>query len=89
MRRQPPGQLSRRSLEREIHPRHAGGDIFLVKNAALAAAIACLLLTLMLVGFTSRNEGCLPWQERVGYGDGPFGEGEDVSRCYGSRLPFH
>lgn len=59
-----------------------------VKNGALVAAIVGLLLGILLLGSTVRNEGCLPWQERVGYGDGTFGEGQDVSRCAGSRLPF-
>jgi hypothetical protein len=35
----------------------------------------------MLLALSARNDYCLPWQERVGYGDGPFGEGQDYSTC--------
>ena len=35
----------------------------------------------MLLALTAQNEYCLPWQERVGYGDGPLGEGQDFSTC--------
>jgi hypothetical protein len=59
-----------------------------MRKVALAAVIGVLLLAIVLLGTTAQNEGCLPWQERVGYGDGVFGDGEDVSRCSGSRLPF-
>jgi hypothetical protein len=56
-----------------------------VKFAAIAVLIA------LAVGFfaaTIKNEGCLPWQERVGYGGGPFSEEEGFSRCDGSWFPF-
>ncbi|HJW74351.1 MAG TPA: hypothetical protein VJ787_01600 [Thermoleophilia bacterium] len=76
------------SLEREIHRGYVGGDTLLVKNAAIATGIVALLLALLLLGATTKNEGCLPWQERVGVGDGVFGEGQDFSKCAGSRLPF-
>lgn len=59
-----------------------------MRKFALAALLAVLLVSIVLLGTTTQNEGCLPWQERVGYGDGVFGDGEDVSRCAGSRLPF-
>jgi hypothetical protein len=45
-----------------------------------------MLLAVVLLDLTAQNEGCLPWQERAGVGDGVFGEQEDVSRCSGSRL---
>ena len=77
-----------RSPEREIHHSHVDGDTLLVKKISIATGIVALLLALLLLGATTKNEGCLPWQQRVGYGDGTFGEGEDVSRCSGSRLPF-
>jgi hypothetical protein len=59
-----------------------------VKKAGIAALIVALGLAVVLLGLTAQNEGCLPWQERVGFGDGVFGEQDDVSRCSGSRLPF-
>jgi hypothetical protein len=71
-----------------MHGGDVAGDNLLVKKVALSAVIVVLFLALVLLGATTRNEGCLPWQERVGYGDGVFGDGEDVSRCSGSRLPF-
>ena len=59
-----------------------------VRKFAIAAAIAALFAAVMLLGATAQNEGCLPWQERVGISDGVFGEQEDITRCSGSRLPF-
>lgn len=47
-----------------------------------------LAIVIGLLATTVANEGCLPWQERVGYGDGTFGEQEDFSRCDGSWFPF-
>jgi hypothetical protein len=76
------------SPEREIRRGHVGGDTILVKKAAIAMSIVALLLALLLLGATTKNEGCLPWQERVGFGDGVLGEGADFSKCAGSRLPF-
>ena len=70
------------------HPRDPSSiaaTLFPVKLAMIAIAIA---LVFALLAFTVKNEGCLPWQERVGYGDGTFGEQEDVSRCDGSWFPF-
>jgi hypothetical protein len=59
-----------------------------VKRAGIAGLIVALALAVILLGFTAQNEGCLPWQERVGFGDGVFGEQDDVSRCSGSWFPF-
>ncbi|MDH4178808.1 MAG: hypothetical protein OEV72_14660 [Thermoleophilia bacterium] len=56
-----------------------------MKFAIIAVGIA---LVVALLALTVRNEGCLPWQDRVGYGDGTFGEEEDFSRCDGSWFPF-
>jgi hypothetical protein len=65
-----------------------GATLCLVKRAGIAGLIVALALAVILLGLTAQNEGCLPWQERVGFGDGVFGEQDDVSRCSGSRLPF-
>jgi hypothetical protein len=51
------------------------------RRLAVAVAVAALLLGTMLLAFSAQNEGCLPWQERVGYGDGPFEEQPDYSTC--------
>lgn len=53
----------------------------MARRAAIALALAVLLLAVMLLGLSARNGYCLPWQERVGYGDGTFGAGEDYSTC--------
>lgn len=63
----------------------AGCDNERVKFALIAALIA---LVVALLALTISNEGCLPWQERVGYGGGPFSEEEGFSRCDGSWFPF-
>jgi hypothetical protein len=67
------------------HPSSMAATLFPVKLTMTAIAIA---LVFALLAFTVENEGCLPWQERVGYGDGAFGEQTDVSRCDGSWFPF-
>jgi hypothetical protein len=51
------------------------------RRVTLAVLLVALLLGTMLLGMSAQNEGCLPWQERVGYGDGPFGESQDYSTC--------
>lgn len=56
-----------------------------MKFALLAILIA---LTVAFLAATIENEGCLPWQERVSYGGGPFSEEEGFSRCDGSWFPF-
>jgi hypothetical protein len=59
-----------------------------MKKATVVALIAGLFFAVLLLGATAQNEGCLPWQERVGVGDGVFGEQEDITRCSGSWFPF-
>lgn len=51
------------------------------RRLALMVVIVGLMLTLTLVALTAQNEGCFPWQERVGIGDGPFGPQEDITAC--------
>ena len=43
-------------------------------------AIALILVVTVLLAATVKNEGCLPWQERVGR--------ENATRCSGSWFPF-
>jgi hypothetical protein len=51
------------------------------RRVAFVLVIVALLLGTILLALTARNEYCLPWQERVGHGDGPLGPGEDYSTC--------
>lgn len=44
-------------------------------------ALVVLLGAVILLTLSARNDYCLPWQDRVGYGDGPLGDGEDYSAC--------
>jgi hypothetical protein len=46
-----------------------------------AVLIAAFVAAAVFFAMTVRNDYCLPWQERVGYGDGPFGPEEEVSVC--------
>lgn len=70
------------SLEQEIRRASVWCDIQTVaRRITIALALVVLMLGIALLGLSARNEGCLPWQERVGYGDGVFGEGQDYSTC--------
>jgi RsiW-degrading membrane proteinase PrsW (M82 family) len=51
------------------------------RKVTLAVLVVALLLGTMLLGFSAQNEYCLPWQERVGQGDGPLGPDEDFTAC--------
>lgn len=51
------------------------------RKLSTLVALAVLLGAVMLAALSARNDYCLPWQERVGYGDGPLGVGEDFSAC--------
>ena len=53
----------------------------ILKRLALAAVIVGLMFALMLVALTAQNEGCFPWQERVGISDGPLGPQPDITAC--------
>ena len=53
----------------------------MARKAVVVVAVGALLLSVMLLAFSARNDYCLPWQERVGYGDGPLGSGQDYSVC--------
>jgi len=52
-----------------------------LRRVSIAVVLVVLLASVMMLALTAQNEGCLPWQERVGYGDGPFGESQDYSSC--------
>ena len=51
------------------------------KKLGIAFAIVLVGVGLVLLTMTVRNEGCLPWQERVSVGDGVFGPQDDFSAC--------
>jgi hypothetical protein len=62
--------------------RHVRTDISLMtRRVTIAVLVVALLLGTMLLGFSAKNEYCLPWQERVGHGDGPLGPGQDFTAC--------
>ena len=47
----------------------------------IVLAIAVTMAAIGLLALSVQNEGCLPWEERVGICDGPFGPQEDISSC--------
>ena len=53
----------------------------MTRKFTVTVALVVLLAATILVALSARNEYCFPWQQRVGYGDGPFGPGQDVSFC--------
>lgn len=53
-----------------------------------AIPVAVIVVAVVLMALTIANEGCLPWQERVGVRDGLFGSQETITRCDGSWFPF-
>lgn len=70
-----------RSPERELACGYLGGDTVLVKrDTGFVAMVVLIVLTVALLAASVKNEGCLPWQERVGR--------SDSSRCDGSWFPF-
>ncbi|MGH3064842.1 MAG: hypothetical protein ACRDOF_00925 [Gaiellaceae bacterium] len=53
----------------------------MTRRVTIAAVVLALLLATMLLAFSAQNDYCLPWQERVGHGDGPLGPNQDFSAC--------
>jgi hypothetical protein len=53
----------------------------MTRRLTVGLIVLALLFGTGLLALTAQNEGCLPWQERVGYGDGPLGEQQDYSAC--------
>ena len=53
----------------------------MLRKVTLVVLLVALLLGTMLLAFSARNEYCLPWQERVGHGDGPLGQDQDFTAC--------
>ena len=51
-----------------------------MKNFFVALAITAAFLGVLLLAGTAQNKGCLPWQEAVTVGGGPFSEGDRGQR---------
>lgn len=51
------------------------------RRTTLVLIAAVVLAGAVLFALTARNDFCLPWQERVSYGDGAFGPQDDFSAC--------
>jgi hypothetical protein len=47
----------------------------------VAAAVVAVLIGAMLLLSVAQNDGCLPWQERVGMPGDTFGGVEGTTRC--------
>ncbi len=79
----PPAERRADSLEREIRPAGARCTILLVFSRRFTIALmrAALIVGGTLFALTARNDFCPPWQERVGFGDGPLGPSQDYSGC--------
>jgi hypothetical protein len=51
------------------------------RKIAIAVVLVALFLSTMLLAASAQNEYCLPWQERVGHGDGVLGPDQDFTTC--------
>ena len=51
------------------------------RRLGVGLLVAVVVGAVVLFALSARNDYCLPWQERVGYGDGPLGSGRDWSDC--------
>jgi hypothetical protein len=51
------------------------------RKLAVVVVLIALLLGTMLLAASAQNEYCLPWQERVGHGDGVLGPDDDYTTC--------
>ena len=59
----------------------ADGYIRSMSRFLVAAAILVVLTGAMLLLSVAQNDGCLPWQERVGTPGDTFAEVEGNTRC--------
>ena len=51
------------------------------RKVAITVVLIALMLATVLLAASAQNEYCLPWQERVGHGDGVFGPDQDYTTC--------
>jgi hypothetical protein len=63
------------------HARRCGTIEAVTRRVTTTAIVLVLLATSLLFTLSARNDFCLPWEQRVGYGDGALGTGEDWSAC--------
>jgi hypothetical protein len=77
-----------RQIQSTVHPNGRFGtrdihcDILLMlRRVTLGVVVVALLLATMVLAFSAKSDYCLPWQERVGHGDGPLEPGQDFTAC--------
>ena len=51
------------------------------RKLAVVVVLIAIVLGTMLLAASAQNEYCLPWQERVGHGDGVLGPNDDYTTC--------
>jgi hypothetical protein len=51
------------------------------RRTTTALIVVAILAAGLFFALSAQNDFCLPWQERVGYGDGAIGPGDDYSAC--------
>jgi hypothetical protein len=56
-----------------------------VKNVTIGAAIVALLAAVVLALSMAQNDGCFPWQERVGVESSAFDGSRDATFCRNRR----
>jgi hypothetical protein len=53
----------------------------MVQKVTIAVLLVSLLLATAMLAMSGQNGFCPPWLDRVSYGDGPLGPGEDYTAC--------
>ena len=56
-------------------------DARVERKIAIVVVLVALFLSTLLLAASAQNEYCLPWQERVGHGDGVLGPDDDYTTC--------
>ena len=51
------------------------------RKIAIVVVLVALFVSTILLAVSAQNEYCLPWQERVGHGDGVLGPDDDYTTC--------
>ena len=51
------------------------------RRIAILVVLVALFVSTILLAASAQNEYCLPWQERVGHGDGVLGPDADYTTC--------
>jgi|RhiMetStandDraft_4_1073278.scaffolds.fasta_scaffold321385_2 hypothetical protein len=58
------------------------------RKVAITVVLITLMLATVLLAASAQNEYCLPWQERVGHGDGVLGPDQDYTTCRWRREVY-